>query len=119
LAENDQELLNLLVKEFQNMESPEKKQPLREWLRNIVNVLEELGSYKEANGRNLARIENLVETLKIAQIFLANFECKELFACCHSLLLDLIEATKLEEVDDEVSHKFYVYIIKLSFQMQL
>lgn len=87
---------------FVNMESPENLHPLREWLKDIMNVFDDLGSFRGPNGRQLARIENLMNALKSADIFLARFKCKVLFAYCHHLLLDLIDATNLEEVDDEV-----------------
>jgi hypothetical protein len=110
MAEADQDLFNLLVKEFATMESPENCHPLSKWLRDIMNVLVNLSSFKRTKSRKLPHIRNLMEALKSAEIFLQHFNCIQLFAHCQGLLSHLIAATDLKEVDDEVKCKTRSYL---------
>jgi NADH:ubiquinone oxidoreductase subunit F (NADH-binding) len=105
MAEADQELFNLIVEEFTTVESPENCHPLREWIKDIVNVLENLRTFRKTKGRKLAHIRDLKEALTSAEVFLRHFNCKTLFAYCQCLLSNLIAATDLKEVDDEVKRK--------------
>jgi len=109
MAEADQDFFDLLVKEFAAMESPENCHPLREWLKDIMSVLDNLLSYKRSKSRKLPHIRNLMEALKSAEIFLRHFNCKTLFAHCQELLSRLIAATDLKEVDDEVKCRTLSY----------
>jgi hypothetical protein len=106
MAEADEDLFSHIVVEFASMESPENCHPLREWLKDIGAVFDNLiGLGTAVDSRTLAAITNLMESLKSAQVFLRHFNCIQLFAYCQGLLSHLIAATDLKEVDDEVKCK--------------
>jgi hypothetical protein len=85
MAEADKDLFSQLVQEFASMESPENCHPLREWLKDIMVVFDNLLSLGTPDSRKLADITNLMESLRSAQVFLWHFNCKTLFDHCNDL----------------------------------
>jgi len=105
MAEADEDLFSHLVEAFASMESPENCHPLREWLKNIMFVFDNLIGFKGPKSRMITHWIKSMKALKSAEIFLRHFNCKTLFAHCKDLLPHLIAATDLKEVDDEVKCK--------------